>query len=230
MVSHFEVLNDDLMGSDHAPIMCTLVHNKKFKNFKKRQHARFNFQKADWLTFGRALDNLTSQLDLEKVSELNEIFTKKVIEAANQSIPKLIIVCHKSYPPHIIDLINMRRGLRLDKKKLDLENRGVLNIEYNRYTNLIKSAIKVYTEEKWACFLGRLGPYPVSSSFFWRIINKARSPKKNSSIPNLLFDGKVLKSDEEKANLFRSVLGETFTESKNSSDFDMQFHKYVECF
>ena len=97
MVSHFEVLNDDLMGSDHAPIMCTLVHNKKFKNFKKRQHARFNFQKADWLTFGRALDNLTSQLDLEKVSELNEIFINKVIEAANQSIPKQLYSYSESF-------------------------------------------------------------------------------------------------------------------------------------
>ena len=131
-----------------------------YKTFTCRQQARFNFQKTNWLTFGRALDNLTSQLDLVKVSELNEIFTKKVIEAANQSIPKLIINSHKSYPPRIIDFINMRRGLRRDKKKLDLENRGALNTEYNRCTNLIKSAIKVFTEEKWACFFGKIGSVP----------------------------------------------------------------------
>ena len=71
-------------------------------------------------------------------------------------------------------------------KKVILENRGVFNTEYNRYTNLIGRAIKAYTEEKWATFLGKLGPHPTSSSSFWKIINRARSSKKNSNIPNLV--------------------------------------------
>ncbi len=41
ILSHFEVLNEDLMGSDHAPISCTLVFNKKFNNIKMRQQNKF---------------------------------------------------------------------------------------------------------------------------------------------------------------------------------------------
>jgi hypothetical protein len=43
-----------------------------------------------------------------------------------------------------------------------------------------------------------------------------------------LTDGKVFKTDAEKANLFRSVLGETFTNCGLSSDFDTTIYNYVE--
>ena len=86
--------------------------------------------------------------------------------------------------------------------------------------------IKEYTEKRWSLFLGKLGPYPASSSIFWRIINKARAPKTISSIPTLVKGDRVYKTDEEKAELFRSVLGETFTDSGPSSDFDSVTYNY----
>ena len=123
----------------------------------------------------------------------------------------------------------MRQELRRCKKKVILENRGVLNTEYNRYTNtnLIGRAIKAYTEEKCAKFLGKLGPHPSSSSSFWKIINRARSPKKNSNIPNLVVGTKDYKSDKEKAELIRASLGLTFTEESPSSNFDAIFYNYI---
>ena len=113
----------------------------------------------------------------------------------------------KSYPPHIIEIIKLRRKVRKKKKKQSLEERSVSNTEYNRLTGLLKKAIKEYTEKRWSLFLGKLGPYPASSSIFWRIINKARAPKTISSIPTLVRGDRVYKTDEEKAELFRSVLG-----------------------
>ena len=46
-----------------------------------------------------------------------------------------------------------------------------MNSEYNKLTGLIRKAIKEYTERKWKLLLGKLGPYPVTSSIFWNIIN-----------------------------------------------------------
>ena len=97
-------------------------------------------------------------------------------------------------------------------------------------TGLIKKAIKEYTEWKWSLFLGKLGPHPPSSSIFWKIINRARSPKKTSSIPKLVVDDRIYSTDEEKANLFRSILGETFTDSGPSTDFESVIYNYVEEF
>ena len=42
-----------------------------------------------------------------------------------------------------------------------------------------------------------------------------------------MFGNVVYKSDEEKANLFASILRETFTDNCASPDFDCQIHAYV---
>ena len=229
-MTHFEVLSDYLMGSDHAPILCTLGFNKSFRADLKRPEPRFNFKKADWNKFGHVFDTMINQYDLETTSDLNEVFSKLVIESANQSIPKLQCFTQKSYPPHIVSLIKTRQQVRRDKKKVNFENRPILNTEYNRLTSLIKKAIKEYTEVKWSIFLGKLGPYPASSSIFWKIINRARSPKKSSTIPDLIVGARVYKTDEEKANLFALSLGETFTDGGPSTDFGSIIYNYVEDF
>ena len=41
-MSHFEVLTDSLMGSDHAPIMCTLSFNNSFRIDVKIPEPKFN--------------------------------------------------------------------------------------------------------------------------------------------------------------------------------------------
>ena len=176
------------------------------------------------------LDALIGQPDLDDISDLNNLFTTKLFEAASHCIPILLDSKPKSYPPYIINLINMRRELRRKKKKVILENRGVLNTEYNRYTVVLRSAIKNYTEAKWASFLGRLGPHPASSRDFWKVINRTRSPRKNMNIPTLIAGNKIYKSEEEKASLFRASLGETFTDGGHSSDFDSIFYNSVETF
>jgi hypothetical protein len=232
---NFEVLVEHRMSSDHAPIMCTLGLKKNFRLEIKPSEPKFNFNKADWIEYGHVLDELIDQIgfddDPERISPfLDEIFADLVVRAADQSVPKIHFDQSKSYPPHIISLIKERREVRRDRKKLTFENKPILSTEYNRLTSLIKKSIKEYTEWKWSLFLGKLGPQPPSSSIFWKIINRARSPKRTSSIPNLVVGDRIYSSDEEKANLFRSILGETFTDSGPSTDFESTIYNYVEEF
>ena len=213
LMMNYEVLTDQMMRSDHAPIMCTLGLKKNFRIEIKPSEPKFNFNKADWVSYGHILDELIDQIDpgvlgndSERVAPfLDEIFAGLVIKAANRSVLKLNFDQSKSYPPHIINLIKQRREVRRDRKRVIFENKPILNSEYNKLTGLIKKVIKEYTEWKWSLFLGKLGPHPPSSSIFWKIINRARSPKKTSSIPKLVVDDRVYSTDEEKANLFRSI-------------------------
>ncbi len=76
----------------------------------------------------------------------------------------------------------------------------------------------------------KLGPHPPSSSILWKIINRARCLQKTWSIPALVLGERVYKSDIEKANLFRSISGETFTDSGPSTDFENIIYNYVEKF
>ena len=178
---------------------------------------------------------MIDQFDFEDSPEgispfMDGIFARLVMNAANHSVPKLNYDKSKSYPPHIISLIKQRREIRRDRKRVNYNNKSILNSEYNKLTSLIKKSIKEYTEWKWSLFLGKLGPHPPSSSIFWKIINRARCPQKTSSIPTLVLGDRVYKSDEEKANLFRSILGETFTDSGPSTDFEKVIYNYVEEF
>ena len=236
-MSHFEVLTDHLMGSDHAPILCILSLDKAFRIDVRTPEPRFNFTKADWNKYGNILDEMIGQIDMEgefsDLSDFNDLskkFSSLIINTANQTVPKLLNRQLKSYPPHIIEIIDMRRDARKIRKKKCLDQKGIFSAEYNRLTGILRKAIKEYTEKKWAHFLGKLGPYPASSSVFWRIISRARSPKKKVGIPDLVVGERVFRSDEEKAGLFRAVLGETFTDSGPSTDFDAVIYNYVENF
>jgi len=94
---NYEVLVDQMMRSDHAPIMCTLGLKKNFRIVSKPSEPKFNFNKADWISYGHVLDELIDQIDpgvLGDSSEgiapfLDEIFADLVIKAANRSVPKL---------------------------------------------------------------------------------------------------------------------------------------------
>ena len=144
-MSHFEVLTDSLMGSDHAPIMCILSFNNSFRIDVKTPEPRFNFNKADWNKYGNALDTLISELDLENdsnINNINELFSSLIINAADLTIPKFANSHTKSYPAQIIELIKLRRKIRKNKKGKSLEKSSVLNTEYNRLTGLIKKQLK----------------------------------------------------------------------------------------
>ena len=49
----------------------------------------------------------------------------------------------------------------------------------------IKNKIKEFKEKKWNRVMDGLGDFPVSSRLFWKEINKTKSAKQCSSIPNL---------------------------------------------
>ena len=62
---------------------------------------------------------------------------------------------------------------------------------------------------------------------FINLNNRARTQKKSSTIPTLVVDGRAYSTDEDKANLFADVLGETFTENGASTDFDSIISKLI---
>ena len=112
----------------------------------------------------------------QNLEEIVEVFSMVTKEASNQAIPKLSYSKTKSYPGHIIELIKMRIEVRKLKKRECPEEKVQLNMEFYRLTSVIKLNIIKHTREKWKVFLNKLCPYQASSSVFWKIINRAKSP------------------------------------------------------
>ncbi len=64
--------------------------------------------------------------------------------------------------------------------------------------------------------LENFGPHPVSTSPFWSIINRA-------TIPTLRRNQLEYKSEKEKVEVFKSILGETFSDIGSDGEFDQNF-------
>ncbi len=62
------------------------------------------------------------------------------------------------------------------------------------------------------------GKHPNSSSVFWKRIKKSSDNK--ISIQTLESKGKFYKTDEEKAELFGQILGETFAEEVPNTNYN----------
>ena len=66
--------------------------------------------------------------------------------------------------------------------------------------------------------------------YFGKLTTGQDHLKKATSISNLVFKDQVYESDEKEANLFRSFLGETFTDNDPSTNFESVIYNHVKEF
>ena len=100
-------------------------------------------------------------------------------------------------------------------------------------TQEIRNENKAMKDKEWSEFTQKLGNNPPSTKPFWKRISTIRGKKSNSSIPTLNVDKQLYESDEQKANLFSSILSKTFSmdnDSKFNNAFKIKVEKVVKEF
>ncbi len=221
-VREFKVLNDYQMESDHCPIFLIIKLSGGTRLINENNRTRYNFAKADWVLFRnfleeKAITTSETQLCSLNVNELSALILKQILESVEKSVPKFSKMSHNCLPKEIVDLIKMKREVR---KKIGNSHSENLKTYFNKLTNQVKLLIKEYREKTWKNMLDKLGPYPVSSRIFWQKINQARSNNQAVSIPKLVKDSKEYITNEEKVEVFASMLSATYAATDNESDFD----------
>ncbi|CAF0706977.1 unnamed protein product, partial [Brachionus calyciflorus] len=210
----FSSLNDHDMTSDHLPIQITMSEDPSFNEIKKKN--QFNFLKAEWENFRKILLDFPDTRFNGNLDEMCQSITDKILFAANNSIPKYGCKFFKSQlPQYIIDLIKERRQVR---RKFQSRRNILDKVEFNRLTGVLRLKLKEHRNKSWFDFLNKIGNKPLNSRPFWKKINRLYSNKDVRSIPTLIRNGKVFKTDEEKAKLFGQILSETFSLNKENSD------------
>ena len=123
------------------------------------------------------LHSLDASLSIRVAEFLITSLQKDILETCHLAIPKL--------NPHtgkiLLTLIYKRKEL---KKSLKKKTSAELKASYNKLTGEIKKLSSEFYENKWKTLLSDIGPYPVSSRKFWNEINKLKSSKKSSNLPN----------------------------------------------
>jgi hypothetical protein len=81
---------------------------------------------------------------------------------------------------------------------------------YNKLTKVIRDENIAKKDKEWTRFNDRLGNNPPSRKPFWNRINTIRGKKNKQPIPTLKEDNLSYETDEQKSNLFSSILEKTF--------------------
>ncbi len=99
---------------------------------------------------------------------------------------------------------------------------------YNQLTNQLYNEMTKILSSNWDKFIEKLGPNPQSSRKFWQRINTIRNGKGSGSTPKLVSNGNEYKTSQEKANLFKEMLVNTFSGQNNYDSYDNEFKKTTE--
>jgi hypothetical protein len=225
-VTGFEVLLDDMMGSDHAPILVEIHTGQERVSsiLPEVISPSFNFKKADWPAFAARLESVADSVPdvLNDVESLNAFISSAIVEAAAATIPQSNRLKTKRLPKSILELVKERRFVRRKMKKDPL-----LKTKYNLLTNQIKSAMVEFNSKSWDDFLTSLGPNAVSSRPFWHKVNTARQNSDCKRTPTLKVGEVKYVDDKSKADLFANLLETTFR-GPDPSSFDQSHRKDIE--
>ena len=218
----FQTLTNYTMCSDHCPISCYIKLNDKPIVPSQVPHTRFNLGKADWEKFQNYLDvRSSSYCDLhdENLSPqiLNMRVTEDILKAAEFAIPMVKPNTGKELPENVIHMIKQRKAIF---KNLKGNPNTFLRTSYNKLTSEIRKTISEFKKEKWMKFIDKHGNHPVSARPFWNEINKAKDQKSSNTFPSLKFQNEIAINDKQKADLFASILKQTFSSSFQANDFD----------
>ena len=207
------------MTSDHLPVLLKLKMKRNITNNIKTNFPKiksYNFDKADWGGFKNALPSSFNTNTEDNVDKLEEFIRNNIINASNQFIPyyENIGIKSKKLPEHILDLIKARKLARKISNK-DPHCKSAKKL-YNKLTEVIRDENRATKDKEWSSFVDKLGKNPPSTKPFWSRINNIRGKKNKQPIPTLKVDNITYESDEQKANLFSSILQKTFSlESDN---------------
>jgi ribonuclease HI len=189
------------LGSDHLPILIC-VPLQRWNETVPRRGKRWIFKKADWQRFRqevtRGLEN--DEINFDDVNEAQKQFSAVILSAAYKCIPK-------GSRPNAKSWWDDEVGQAVKERQLARQSANIS--EEHRLTWLQKSAaVKSITVQKkrdsWRTFASTLDA-KADAKKVWGVLHSLEGKKHTPvSGESIVKDGKLLKTDREKADGFMS--------------------------
>ena len=139
-------------------------------------------------TFAQELNKLVA--NIEKGQNLDNFSSSIAVSfktAADRSIPLSgVSKCRNDLPSYIHDLLKLRKKWQREHKSYKTE---FTKENLSSTIDCIKIELKNFRRKQWQDFIDKLGPHPLSSTPFWKRINRFRQKKRAQNIGTLLVDG-----------------------------------------
>ena len=225
--SNWSVLNNTI-GSDHCPTVVT-IHNRKLY-VERDGPPRFKLSKADWRKFKiLSNDTITAELVVydDNINAINNSITEGIISAAERSIPTTKPGQYKTkyVPLPYWDETCKRAVYERNRARNKLKKKGTQeNMQtYHRLKGQAQKIIKTAASEYWQSYCETLNRTS-NLSAVWGMAKKMNGVVSQRKIPSIMYEGTVLETDQEKANIF----AKNFAKISSDENYDTRFKLYKE--
>ena len=193
----------DNWGTDHFPILISLINSNSNSNSNTHIDEKFIFDKADWEQFKILCEDISlADVYHDNVDQFNKLITDRFLSAAKCSIPVTKKVSSiKMMVPWWSD--SCESAVKERKKALNNLKRNPCEVNWVTYQDKVSLAKSIILESKkrnWLEFCESCVHDPKNSKDFWQ---KVRRIKGNSyaPVPVLTSNGQNSISPSDKANM-----------------------------
>ncbi len=223
-----EIDSSSILHSDHYPMLIIVRMSPRTSVPAPSNPNRLNFNKANWRKFSHELEkqSINSTDTNHTVNTLNAAITSAMLNASRLAIPSVSAKRHSlQLPSSIVDMIRLKRKLRRQAQRL---RTSTARDEFKTVCRQTKRVIMQFRNNKWANFVAKVDPNPISAKPFWQRINRFRNNPESNTIPTLKENNRVYKTDQEKADLFALHLATQFSDSNPPPNYDVEFKNKVD--
>jgi hypothetical protein len=216
-ITEWEILRECTMGSDHYPLVITILGNGKEIGNKKGATGRWIYEKANWAEFSRECEEGLSMMEgMESncIDETNKRISVIIKGAAEKYIPKSKGSRRSKMVPWWNEECN--EAIKIKRKmfrKLKSTHNFQNLVNYKAAQAVVRRVVRKAKRDFWRSFCNEIGrSTPVED--IWNMIKKMRGISKEFELPVLKRGEELAVTDEEKAKMFR----EEFTKVNSSGN------------
>lgn len=229
--NNFQVLDND-MGSDHYPMIVDLQYQQVQQ---QPSEIRLNYRRTNWDKYRQVLDQqiVTQQLNqpIDDIDSFNDKVTNAMLEAIKQSTPPLNPKHSPlNLPSYVLDLIKIKSKIKKQQRKF---RSTALQELIKTIENTIKCEVNALKCQDIEQFCKQATKRDLAETRVWRRIKQleeGHSETSSPSIPVLKHNNQTISDDEQKANVFGTILRDTFSDQQPTNKFDDKFKQQVDEF
>jgi hypothetical protein len=168
LIEEINIIENQVLGSDHNPIIVQMKLNTNKKYSLNNGRKVMLYHTANWEKYRTKLNEfILNDIGNSNTEESALNITRNIKDAIKISVPSKIIYDNikQPFPPHIVNLIKIKNELskinRLNKingkcYKTSQEN-------FNISIKKVNQAISKHNNDSWNEFIKNLGPSPMST-------------------------------------------------------------------
>ena len=214
------MLNNTL-GSDHCPTVISINERQSFSG--QLGPPKFKLSKADWRRFKGICNEKLSAAAMhdDTIDTHAQQVTQAIVSAAEACIPQSKTSCKLKHAPlpywnddcknSIYERNRARNKLNNKKSPENAEN-------YKRLKGIAQKTIKKAANDYWEEFCGTLNRKS-NLSAIWNMAKRMNGTQTHSKSQNLIYDGKTIDNDLDKANFFANSFSKISSDENYSSTF-----------